>query len=135
MRACGDLLYLKNDHGLIVKDLCTGGKLISCFKNCVHDFSRGAASVLGDDVLNAAAAKRFIFRVAGVNNAITKKDEYIARLGVNCDFVMGNVFKHAQWKSGSLQHVGMAVMAVNGAGISGVGHTQWYASRRPRARR
>ncbi len=75
MRACSDLLYLKNDHGLIVKNFCSGGELISCFKDCVHDFSCGAAGILGDYVLHAAAAKRFIFRVAGVNNAITKKGE------------------------------------------------------------
>ncbi len=89
------LLYFEHDHGLIVKDFCSGGELICCLKDGIHNFSRGSAGILCDHVLNAAAAKRFIFGVAGVNNAITEKGEYITRLGMDGDFVMGNVFKHA----------------------------------------
>src|SRR6267142_2752197 len=72
----GSLLYFKNDHGLIVEDFCTGSELVCCFKDCVHNLPCGAAGVLGNYVLHAATAKRFIIRVAGVNNAITKKGEY-----------------------------------------------------------
>jgi hypothetical protein len=89
------LLYFENDRGLIVKDFCACGKFVCRLENSIHNFTRGAAGILCDDVLHAAAAKMFIFGVAGVNNAITKKDEYIAWLGVNCEFVVRNLFKHA----------------------------------------
>src|SRR6476646_3287530 len=57
----GRLFHLEHDRSLIVKDLCTGGKLVCCSENSVHNLSRGAACIFGDDVFNAAAAKRFIF--------------------------------------------------------------------------
>jgi hypothetical protein len=112
------LFYFEYNRSLIVENFCPGGELISRFKNSVHNFSRGAACVFGDDVFDAAAAKGFIFKVAGVNNAIAKKSEYVTRLGVDRDFVMGDIFKHAQWKACSLKHVSVAIMAINGARIS-----------------
>lgn len=57
----GRLLHFENDHGLIVKDFSTGGELVCCLKDCVHNFPGGAAGVFSDDVLHAAASKRFIF--------------------------------------------------------------------------
>src|SRR5712671_3825794 len=91
----GSLLYFKHDGGLRVKNISTGSEILCGFKNRVHNLTSISAGILCDNVFYAAPTKRFILRVAGINNAIAKKDEDIARLSVNCDFVVGNVFKHA----------------------------------------
>ena len=91
----GRLFHFEHDRRLIIKDFCTGGEFLGCSEYGVHNLSRCAVGVLCDHVFNAAAAKRFIFWIARVNNAIAKKSEYVTRLGVNCDFVVGNIFKHA----------------------------------------
>ena len=55
------LFHFENDHGLIVKNFRSGGELVCCPENSIHNLSRGAARVFSDDVLHAAASKRFIF--------------------------------------------------------------------------
>src|ERR1051326_4031185 len=86
-RLTESLFHFEHHHGLIVKDFSPGGECVCCLKDCVHNLPCGAAGILRDNVLHAAAAKRFVFRVAGINDAITKEREYITRLGGDRDFV------------------------------------------------
>src|SRR4029077_7029926 len=102
---------------------CAGGKLIGSVEDGICDFTGAASGVFRDDMLHAAAAKLLVLGVAGVDNAVTEEDEHVTGFSVNRDFVIRDIFKHAQWKAGRLQHVGVPVAAINGAGKPGVGHT------------
>src|SRR6516162_7121357 len=116
-----NLFHLKHYDGLIVKNLGAGGKFIGRFKDGVHNFLGRSARVLVDDVFHAAAAKLLVFGIAGIDNTVTEEHEYITRLGVDVDFIVGDVFKHAQRQAGDFQHVGVALVTINGAGKPGVG--------------
>src|SRR4029077_10208120 len=118
----GSLFYLEYDRGLIVKNLTACGKLVGRAKDGIHNFLGRAGGIFVDYLFHTAAAKLFVFGIAGVDDAITEKDEYIAGLGVDGDFVVGNILKHAERQSGGFDHMGVAVATENGAGKAGVGH-------------
>jgi len=57
------------------KTSAPAAKILCGLKNCVYDLTRISAGILCYNVFHPAPAKRFILRVAGINNAIAKKDK------------------------------------------------------------